>query len=304
MPDRRDASPDPTTPLQRIAAIVPARGKHWVGDGFHVHSIFSPHAFDPQVLSPFVLLDYAEPRHFDPSPRRRGVGEHPHRGFETVTFAMQGEIAHRDSHGGGGTIGPGDIQWMTAGSGVVHEEFQSPEFAAAGGMMEMVQLWVNLPARLKMTEPRYQALAATQFPDVPIGPASARLFSGTIEGVTGPAATHTPITTFELDVPAGEATTFELAAGTTTLALVLEGDATLQGEHEVGYKNLVVFDREQPGRIEIAARSRCRLLVLNGEPLGEPVVAHGPFVMNTREEIVQAFDDYQAGKMGTLRPHA
>ncbi|TPV95462.1 MAG: pirin family protein [Myxococcales bacterium FL481] len=302
MPDSTH-SRRPTT-LQPIAAIIPARDKHWVGDGFHVHSIFSPHGFDPQTLSPFVLLDYAEPRHFPPSSQPRGVGEHPHRGFETVTFALQGEVAHRDSHGGGGTIRSGDVQWMTAGSGVVHEEFQSPAFTAAGGTMEMVQLWVNLPARLKMTTPRYQALSSAQFPRVDVGAATARLFAGSLHGQRGPARTHTPITAFELDLPADGTASVELPAGHTTLALVLEGQPKLQTTHRANEKDLIVFDRDQPGAIEVSGSSRVRLLVLSGEPLGEPVVAHGPFVMNTREEIEQAFADFRAGKMGTLRPRA
>lgn len=288
--------------LQAVAQVVRPKEKHWVGDGFRVSTIFSPNIVDAQTLSPFVLLDHAAPKHFASATRPRGVGEHPHRGFETVTFAYEGEVAHRDSHGGGGTIGAGDVQWMTAASGVVHEEFHSQAFTEAGGIFEMVQLWVNLPAKQKMSAPRYQRLLAKSFPALKFGNATARLVAGNLLGEQGPAKTHSPMTVFDLEfAEAGEAS-FQLAGGTTTLLLMLRGDAKVQGAHAVAAGEMVVFDRSSVGSIKLAAEDGARALILNGEPLHEPVVAHGPFVMNTKDEIVQAIRDYQAGKMGRLAP--
>ncbi len=288
--------------LQAVERVLTPSGQHWVGDGFWVTTVFSPSIIDAQTLSPFVLMDHAGPRHFAPAPRPRGVGEHPHRGFETVTFAYQGEIEHRDSHGGGGLIGPGDVQWMTAAKGVVHEEFHSHEFTKSGGTLEMVQLWVNLPANKKMSSPRYQRLPAESFPVVELGRARARLIAGSLLGKRGPGKTHTPITVFDLEFSEGGEASFSLANGTTTLLMMLRGDATLQGEHSLSEGSLAVLDRSSPGRVELTGRPGTRVLVLNGEPLEEPVVARGPFVMNTQSEIAQAIRDYQAGTMGQLAP--
>jgi redox-sensitive bicupin YhaK (pirin superfamily) len=291
-----------STPLKPIAQAVSARENHWVGDGFAVSTLFSPRIIDAQVLSPFILMDHAAPRRFEPTTTPRGVGEHPHRGFETVTFAYQGEVDHRDSHGGGGTIGAGDVQWMTAASGVVHEEKHSRSFSQNGGVFEMVQLWVNLPARMKMSSPRYQSLQGTTFPALEFGDASGRLIAGGLQGETGPAQTYSPITIFDMDLPAGSEASFEPPAGHTTLVLILEGRATAQNERSVESGDLLVMDRDAPGSVTLNAAERTRVLVLGGEPLGEPVVAQGPFVMNTQAEIHQAIRDYRAGHMGTLAP--
>ncbi|MEM8608472.1 MAG: pirin family protein [Myxococcota bacterium] len=274
--------------------------EHWVGDGFFVKTVFWPQ-MGADMLSPFLLLDHAAEREFTASTWRRGVGEHPHRGFETVTFAYQGEVEHRDSAGGGGKIGPGDVQWMTAASGVVHEEKHSQDFAEAGGIFEMVQLWVNLPADKKMSEPRYQGLLDGEFPRVDLGPAEARVIAGSLEGKDGPAKTHTPITVFDLrfheDGPVG----VNLPDGWTTLVFPLEGDVAAGPEQEViPSRHFGVFDRNDTGEVQVHAKAGARVLVLAGEPLHEPVVAYGPFVMNTREEIITAFNDYQSGRMGRL----
>ncbi len=279
-----------------------ARERHWVGDGFRVSTIFAPHVVDAQVLSPFILMDHAAPRHFEPTTKPRGVGEHPHRGFETVTFAYQGEVAHRDSHGGGGTIGEGGVQWMTAASGVVHEEFHSQAFTQAGGMFEMVQLWVNLPAKKKMSSPRYQKLDGKSFPVVDLDGTPARLIAGTLGGKTGPAKTHTPITVFDLGFARDGTAKFQLDAGSTTLLLLLEGEGRVQNDQALSAGELAIFDRASTGAIHLTAKPGTRALVLNGQPLNEPVVAHGPFVMNTREEIQEAVADYRRGKMGRLPP--
>ncbi len=288
--------------MKPIAHVLSPQERHWVGDGFAVSTIFSPHQLDAQILSPFILLDHAAPRRFSPTSKPRGVGEHPHRGFETVTFAYQGEVAHRDSHGGGGTIGAGDVQWMTAASGVVHEEFHAQRFTETGGIFEMVQLWVNLPARLKMSSPRYQAIAGSSFPELVFGKASGRLITGQLQGMDGPAQSHTPITMFDMALPAASDALFELPIGMTVLVFVLEGSGLAQNARHVEAGDLLVFDRTEPGAVSLTASTPMRELVLSGEPLGESVVAHGPFVMNTRAEIAAAVRDYQNGRMGSLAP--
>ncbi len=298
------APAQPTPTLQPIAQVLSAGGRHWVGDGFDVRTVFSPHQLDPLLLSPFILMDHAAPRHFDPASSPRGVGPHPHRGFETVTFAYQGEVDHRDSHGGGGTIGAGDVQWMTAASGVVHEEMHSQRFTETGGLFEMVQLWVNLPARLKMSAPRYQALPGATFPARSFdGAATGRLIAGNLQGHEGPARTHTPITLFDLSLPRASEATFSLPEGLTTLLFVLGGQTSVQRTQTVAQGSLVVMDRDAAGAVHLAAANEeTRVLVLAGQPLGEPVVAHGPFVMNSRAEIAEAFRDYRQGRMGNLAP--
>ena len=229
------------------------------------------------------------------------MGEHPHRGFETVTFAYQGEIEHRDSSGGGGRIGPGDVQWMTAAGGVVHEEKHSQSFSEEGGTFEMVQLWVNLPAALKMSAPRYQPLLDREFPRVDLGAAEARVIAGELGTDKGPAKTHTPISVLDLRFHEDGATELELPVGWTTLVFPLEGDVGAGPEREeIPSRHFGAFDREDDGPVQIHAKKDARALVLAGEPLGEPVVAYGPFVMNTREEIIAAFEDYQSGRMGRL----
>jgi redox-sensitive bicupin YhaK (pirin superfamily) len=265
-----------------------------------VKTVFWPQ-LDARMLSPFLLLDHAARKRFDPSPHRRGVGEHPHRGFETVTFAYEGEIEHRDSAGGGGRIGPGDVQWMTAASGVVHEEKHSYAFSERGGDFEMVQLWVNLPAGRKMSEPRYQPLLDREFPRLQLGPAEARLIAGELEGKRGPGKTHTPITVFDVRFHEQGTSEAELPEGWTTLVFPLEGDVTAGPTREaIPSRHFGVFDRNDRGPIQLHAAAGARVLILAGEPIREPVVAYGPFVMNTREEIVQAFQDYQSGRMGRL----
>jgi redox-sensitive bicupin YhaK (pirin superfamily) len=290
-----------TSALRGVAQILQPGPAHWVGDGFHVHGMLSPGG-DPRRQSPFLLLDHASRRRFEPSAKRRGVGEHPHRGFETVTLAYAGEIQHRDSAGGGGVIGPGDVQWMTAASGVVHEELFSEQFSETGGDLEMVQLWVNLPARAKMSKPGYQSLLAHQFPRFALGAAEARLIAGQVGEASGPAHTHTPITLFDLSFRADGASEFALPRDHTVLIFPLEGSAKLGAKEELVRAGALAFmQRSDAGLVRIAADAGTRVLVLSGEPIDEPVAAYGPFVMNTREEIMQAMRDYQSGKMGHLR---
>ena len=296
---QREARNVERTP-RALEGVLSPGPEHWVGDGFFVKTVFWPQ-MGAEMISPFLLLDHAAARTFDPSPWRRGVGEHPHRGFETVTFAYQGEVEHRDSAGGGGKIGPGDVQWMTAASGVVHEEKHSQEFSEAGGIFEMVQLWVNLPADKKMSEPRYQPLLDREFPRVDLGAAEGRIIAGSLDQETGPAKTHTPITVFDLRFHEDGPVSVDLPDGWTTLVFPLEGDVAAGPEREaIPARHFGVFDRNDTGPVQVHGKSGARVLVLAGEPLNEPVVAYGPFVMNTREEIVTAFSDYQSGRMGRL----
>ena len=273
---------------------------HWVGDGFPVRSLFTYHTLDG-ALDPFLLLDYAGPHEFDPSQQRRGVGEHPHRGFETVTIVYQGELEHRDSAGNQGKIGPGDVQWMTAASGVVHEEFHSTAFTASGGTFEVVQLWVNLPGRLKMSPPQYQEILHTQIPEIALahGAGKARIIAGELNGIRGPAKTFTPIQLWDLRLSAGGHVELPLADGHTSALVVQQGTVTINDVETVRGVEAAVFDWRGE-RIKIASTSGATALLLAGEPIGEPVVGQGPFVMNTRQEIEQAVRDFQEGRMGSL----
>ncbi len=286
--------------MKKLAAIHPGPPRHWVGDGFHVRSIFSYDGWGRE-LSPFLLLDYAEPAYFSPSEQPRGVGVHPHRGFETVTIVYQGSLAHRDSSGGGGQIGPGDVQWMTAGAGLVHEEFHSPEFTREGGTMEMVQLWVNLPAKHKKAPPGYQAILDKDIPVVEVDHAGTiRVIAGEFRGTRGPAKTFTPVNLGDVRATAGGKMTLPLPNGHTTALLILRGAVNLEGK-KAKAGELAVFSREGED-IQIEATEDSTLLVLNGEPINEPVAGMGPFVMNTREEILRAIEDFQSGKMGNIGP--
>jgi redox-sensitive bicupin YhaK (pirin superfamily) len=285
-----------------VHSIVRGVPPHWVGDGFPVQSLFSYQ--DSGLFDPFLLLDYAPPYAFPPARERRGVGEHPHRGFETITIVYQGELAHRDSAGNSGTIGPGDVQWMTAASGVVHEEFHSDRFTREGGDFEVAQLWLNLPAREKMSPPRYQNLTRDRIPVVTLGapgesPSTVRVIAGSFRGTGGPAHTVTPVTLWDLDLGAGRVESLNLPDGDTTLLLVRTGLAEINESDAVRAGELAVFDRAGDS-IMLESQEDSRALLLSGRPLGETVVGQGPFVMNSREEIVQAIRDYQAGKMGRL----
>jgi redox-sensitive bicupin YhaK (pirin superfamily) len=285
--------------MKQVQRVVRHVRPHWVGDGFPVRSLFSYHEGDE--FDPFLLLDYAAPYEFAPSNARRGVGEHPHRGFETVTIVYQGELEHRDSGGHHGSIGPGDVQWMTAAAGVVHEEFHGERFARAGGTFEVAQLWVNLPAEQKLSPPRYQGILARQIPVVPLadGAGSLKLIAGEFRGKRGPAQTFTPVNLWDVELAAGGRAEFSLPDGYTTLLLVRRGNVTVNDAESVDPAELAVFDRAGD-RVSLAAAGNAAALLLCGQPLGEPVVGQGPFVMNTPEQIQQAFLDYQAGRLGRL----
>ncbi len=288
--------------MKRVANVHTAPAKHWVGNGFQVQSMFSYNDTDKN-LDPFLLMDYNPPRHFDGGRKSdfRGVGEHPHRGFETVTIAYQGEVTHRDSTGGGGTIGTGDVQWMTAGSGLMHQEFHSEKFSVEGGMFEMVQLWVNLPAKYKMTAPKYQAITAANIPTVELADnvGSARIIAGNLAETKGVATTFSPINMWDVRMNAGKAYTFAVPESHNLIVLVLDGTVQLNGNEIARRGELVTFEKGGAD-VQIEANNEAKLLILSGEPLNEPIVGYGPFVMNSREEIVQAFNDVNSGKFGRI----
>ena len=289
--------------MKSILGVYSAPRQHWVGDGFPVRSLFGYDGLG-RHLSPFLLLDHAAPTRFEPAAHPRGVGQHPHRGFETVTIVYQGELEHRDSTGAGGRIGPGDVQWMTAGGGILHEEFHSRAFTERGGTIEMVQLWVNLPAKDKMAAPRYQTLLDTQIPavDLPGGAGRVRVIAGEFDGLRGPALTFTPMDVLDVRIGQGGVGRFEAKDGRTLALVVLRGTVLLNGETIAREGQLVHFDRAGGG-VEIEANSDATLLWLSGEPIDEPVVGYGPFVMNSEAEIRQAVEDFNSGRFGDI-PHA
>lgn len=287
--------------MKKILGIHSAPNRHWVGDGFPVCSLFSYENHGRQ-LSPFLLLDYAGPADFTPADQPRGVGAHPHRGFETVTLVYKGEVAHRDSTGQGGVIGPGDVQWMTAGAGILHEEFHSPAFTRSGGPLEMVQLWVNLPARHKMTAPGYQAIPAQDIPVValPDGAGSIRVIAGEYPEHSGPARTFTPMLVQDMQLSSGAHFAQNLTDGWNAALVVLHGSVVINGGETASGAQLVILDRAGQ-RLEIEARTDAAVLLLSGEPIDEPLVGHGPFVMNSEQEISEAIDDFNSGRFGDLQ---
>ncbi len=287
-------------PMKKLSFIKKSNGSHWVGDGFPVRNIFSYNDI-AQEMSPFLLMDYAGPAQFPPTKEKKGVGGHPHRGFETVTIVYEGEVEHRDSSGGGGKIGPGDVQWMTAASGLVHEEFHGRDFAKRGGAFEMVQLWVNLPKKDKMTQPRYQGITDQQIPRIELadGAGSVRVIAGQYSDGKGPAQTFSPMNVWDVRVKKGAKVAFQVQSGHTTSIFVLKGEIQLPGGETAKEAELALFEREGD-RFAFEATEDSTLLILSGQPLGEPIVGYGPFVMNTEQEIRQAFMDYQSGRMGKL----
>ncbi|WP_416467602.1 pirin family protein [Pseudomonas sp. LFS044] len=290
--------------MKKILGIHRSPHAHWVGDGFPVRSLFTYDNLASQI-SPFLLLDYAGPHTFTPTTDRRGVGQHPHRGFETVTIVYQGELEHRDSTGAGGFIGPGDVQWMTAANGIIHEEFHSPAFARSGGMLEMVQLWVNLPARDKRAAAGYQTLLATDIPEVALdGDAgSLRVIAGSYQGHQGPARTFTPMDVWDMRLQAGSHVQLPVAAGRNAALVVLRGTLRVNGERDAGPASLVLLERTGED-VLIEAREGASVLLLSGEPIDEPIVGYGPFVMNSQAEIAESFDDFHAGRFGQMEGQA
>ncbi|MBS0219480.1 MAG: pirin family protein [Proteobacteria bacterium] len=286
--------------MRKVLGIYSAPRQHWVGDGFPVRSLFS-HMSHGEHVSPFLLLDYAGPMDFAPADKPRGVGTHPHRGFETVTIVYQGEVEHRDSTGKGGIIGPGDVQWMTAASGILHEEFHSQAFTRKGGPLEMVQLWVNLPAKDKNAVPGYQSLLNRDIPSVelPGGAGTLRVIAGTYDGHRGPAHTFTPIDLWDVRLRRGAETSLDLPDGHTVAIVVLKGTVQVNGDAIAREAEFALLDRTG-GEVRLEASADAKLLILSGAPIDEPVVMYGPFVMNTDAEIRQAMIDFQRGRFGEI----
>jgi quercetin 2,3-dioxygenase len=288
--------------MKKILQVAQAPAGHWVGDGFPVQSMFS-YQHNAEAFSPFLMLDYAAPTSFTPNTgHRRGVGAHPHRGFETVTIVYAGEVEHRDSTGHGGVIGTGDVQWMTAGSGIVHDEFHSEKYSQSGGPFQMVQLWVNLPAKDKMATPGYQAITDTSIPRVPIGEdatSAVRVIAGDYKGHHGPAHTFTQMNVLDIQLRAGHSIELPQPDGWTTLLLVQEGALKINDNASASKSQLVMLSREGSS-VKITAEQNARVLLLAGQPIAEPIVGYGPFVMNSRQEIEQAINDFNSGKFGQI----
>ena len=287
--------------MKKVQEILTNPHRHWVGDGFPVRSLFSYNG-DTELVSPFLLLDHAGPHVFEPATRPRGVGSHPHRGFETVTIVYDGEVAHRDSKGNGGVIGPGDVQWMTAAGGILHEEFHSAGFTKSGGPFHVAQLWVNLPAKDKMSEPRYQSIVDADIPRVTLNDDQGlvRVIAGEFDGHKGPAKTFTPINVWDVKLKADANVTLDLPEGHTTMLVVLKGRVTVNETQEAGASEIVSLSREGT-TAEVVAAGDTVILVLTGEPIDEPVVGYGPFVMNTEAEIHKAIADFNSGKFGRMK---
>jgi quercetin 2,3-dioxygenase len=303
-------APSPLTTHDRASEVRSVEGVfqstrfHWVGNGFFVSTYFPSAQLPPERVSPFVLMDYGPAKEFPPLAQgKRGVGWHPHRGFETVTLAWEGAVAHRDNAGHAGTIGPGDVQWMTAGAGIFHEEYQEESLTRRGGKMHMMQLWVNLPRKDKMTPPGYQPITAAQIPSVPLEASGTRggevrIIAGEYAGTRGPAHTFTPITMLDAHLLAGGRLPVALPASHNALAVVAKGRVRAGGV-SAGEGELVLFANDG-ARLELLAEEDAHVIVLAGQPHGEPVVAYGPFVMNTIEEIQQAILDVNSGKFGEV----
>lgn len=286
---------------KEVELIVQPRPAHFVGDGFRVHN-FIPGGYrlDMKRMDPFIMLDYNSKFHFSGTETPRGVGVHPHRGFETVTIAYQGRVEHGDSAGGGGIIGEGDVQWMTAASGVLHKEFHETEWAKQGGIFQMVQLWVNLPSKDKMSPPKYQAIKNSEMKKVDLGEKGfVEVIAGEYQNEKGPASTFSPVNLMNAKLKKGGKADFSFPANFNTAALVVEGSISVNGEKNVPTDHFILFKNEGENFI-IEATEDAVVLVISGEPLNEPIFPHGPFVMNSREEIIQAFEDFNTGKFGYL----
>ncbi|MBF8150439.1 pirin family protein [Winogradskyella sp. F6397] len=289
-----------TNKLRSIEKVTQPGTPHFVGDGFRVHN-FIPGTSTMQRMDPFIMLDYNSKYNFPPTNQPKGVGVHPHRGFETVTIAYRGRVEHDDSSGGGGIIGEGDVQWMTAASGVLHKEFHETEWSKRGGEFQMVQLWVNLPAKDKMSSPKYQAIVNSEITKValPDNGGEVEVIAGNYEGHKGSASTFSPINMFNVKLKKGAKTELSFPENYTTALLMVEGDAKVNGDTNAPQDHFVMFSNNGE-TFTVEALNDTVILVLSGEPINEPIAAHGPFVMNTQEELIEAFQDFNTGKFGYL----
>ncbi|PJB11955.1 MAG: short-chain dehydrogenase [Flavobacteriales bacterium CG_4_9_14_3_um_filter_40_17] len=287
---------------KKIEVVIPPREPHFVGDGFRVHN-FIPSAYrlDMQRMSPFIMLDYNSKFYFPPTDTPRGVGVHPHRGFETVTIAYKGKVAHHDSSGGGGVIGEGDVQWMTAASGVLHKEYHEENFSKQGGDFQMVQLWINLPAKDKMSKPKYQAIQNKSINRFHLENKNGEIevISGEYKGIKGAASTFTPVNMLNAKMNKGAKTDFNFPANYNTALLVIEGSILVNEAGQAPTDHFVLFEN-QGENFTVEALENAVVLILSAEPIHEPIAAQGPFVMNTKAEIIQAINDFNLGKFGFL----
>ena len=285
---------------KQVEIVLAPKQPHFVGDGFRVHNFIpSGYGLTMERMDPFIMLDYASRYHFPPTGKPKGVGVHPHRGFETVTIAYKGSVAHHDSAGGGGEIKEGDVQWMTAASGVLHKEYHAESFCATGGDFQMVQLWVNLPAKDKMSTPKYQAIENSNIPKIKVEGGIVEVIAGAYQDHKGAASTFTPINMLNAKLASGGSATFSFPSNHNTCILVIEGEVILNDTEDVPLDHLALFKNEGE-TFTIKASQDSIVLILSGEPINEPIAAHGPFVMNTREQIMEAFQDYELGKFGDL----
>ncbi|AIM36514.1 short-chain dehydrogenase [Sphingobacterium sp. ML3W] len=284
--------------MKNVEIIAKPQAAHFVGDGFRVHNLI-PSIASATRMSPFILLDYNSTYNFPPSEIPKGVGVHPHRGFETVTIAYKGRVEHGDSSGGGGVIGEGDVQWMTAASGILHKEFHETAWSKIGGDFQMVQLWVNLPAKEKMSIPKYQAIANHEQTKVKLDKGVVEVIAGEYKGNKGPASTFTPMHVMNAKLDAGGNAMFSFPKHYNTAMIVIEGNVMINGKEKAPSDHFVLFKNDGED-FEIQAIDQAIVLVMSGEPILEPIVSHGPFVMNTREEISQAFEDFNNGRFGYL----
>nr|WP_315397733.1 pirin family protein [uncultured Sphingobacterium sp.] len=284
--------------MKNVEIIAKPQAAHFVGDGFRVHNLI-PSIASASRMSPFIMLDYNSTYHFPPSEIPKGVGVHPHRGFETVTIAYKGRVEHGDSSGGGGVIKEGDVQWMTAASGILHKEFHETEWSKTGGDFQMVQLWVNLPAKDKMSTPKYQAIANNEQTKVKLDQGEIEVIAGEYQGNKGPASTFTPMHVMNAKLEAGGKASFSFPAHYNTAMIVIEGNILINGKDKAPTDHFVMFGNEGE-EFNVQALDEAVVLIMSGEPILEPIVSHGPFVMNSRAEINRAFEDFQTGKFGYL----
>ena len=285
---------------RHVETVIAPREPHFVGDGFRVHN-FIPGTLTMQRMSPFIMMDYNSRFVFPPSAIPKGVGVHPHRGFETVTIAYKGKVAHGDSYGNSGVIGEGDVQWMTAASGILHKEYHEEEFSKTGGEFQMVQLWVNLPAKDKMSKPKYQEIVRDKIGKfvIPADGGTVEVIAGAYEGIKGSASTFSPVHLFNARLNKGASASFHFPAHYNTALLLIEGSATVNGETPVATDHLALLSNDGE-RFTVEASENAVVLILSGEPINEPIATYGPFVMNTKAEIVQAVEDFNMGKFGYL----
>jgi redox-sensitive bicupin YhaK (pirin superfamily) len=286
---------------KQILLIHPGNGFHWVGDGFKVNNYFPGHAISAKEASPFFMLDYNAPLKLAPSDESRGVGTHPHKGFETVSIIWDGAVSHADSAGNSGTIGKGDVQWMTAGAGILHKEYLEENFSRSGGSMHMVQLWVNLPAQFKQTSPRYQDLRSADIPRVvlPQEAGHLRLIAGKYDDLTGAAHTFSPVQLYDVYLHSGKSVSFNFSDGDTLMILLASGEISDEAGKKIKAQHLAYFNRAG-SEVVLTANEASHFLVLSGTPIQEPIAHYGPFVMNTQEEIMTAIEEFRQGKFGML----